>query len=115
MRPFERAESLERAEPLQRKHARRRAPAFRRGGGVDVVVRQTYTRVDQHPHVDANDHGYAAQVQVHQVNALQGQRPDGIVGDFDQADGEHQHDEHRTVERTERHPKLVPAKPRTST
>lgn len=100
MRPFQRA------EPVQREDAGRRRA---RRDDFRFVGRQADARIDQHPHVNAYDHGYTAQVQVHEVNALHGQQLDGIVHDFYQANGEHEDYQHQAVERTEGHPKVVAA------
>lgn len=104
MRPFQRAKLFQRVEPVQREDARRR-----RIGRDDVglVGRQTDARIYQHPNVDANDHGYAAQVQVHEIDALHGQRLDWIVHDLHETDGEHENDQHHPVKRAERHPKMM--------
>lgn len=113
VRPLQRAEPLHRAEPVQRERAearRRGRVGLRRHLGAGIVGgREADARVDQHPHVDAHDDGDAAQVQVHQVDALHRQRFDGVVHHLDQAHGEHEHDQHRAVERAERHPKVVAA------
>ena len=62
--------------------------------------------VQQHRDVDAHDGDDAPAIEVHHEEVLEVERPDLVVHNLDQAEGEHQEDEDLAVHRAQCHPQL---------